>query len=161
MLTLIVARARNGAIGRKGTIPWEAPEDLAFFQRETLGGAVIMGRATWDSLPKKPLPRRLNLVVTSRPAPADAGDAIFTTLDGALAAARVAGHHRIYGIGGAGIYAGLMPLAQRMVITEVDLEVPDADTYFPPFDPAAWRVGERTLLRADGPRCEAVEYLRA
>ena len=56
MLTLIVARARNGAIGRKGTIPWEAPEDLAFFQRETLGGAVIMGRATWDSLPKRPLP---------------------------------------------------------------------------------------------------------
>ena len=66
MLSLVVARARNGAIGRAGTIPWHAPEDLAFFQRETTGGAVIMGRNTWDSLPFKPLKNRLNIVVTSR-----------------------------------------------------------------------------------------------
>ncbi len=65
MLTLVVARARGGAIGRDNTIPWHAPEDLAAFQRETTGGAVIMGRRTWESLPFKPLKNRLNIVVTS------------------------------------------------------------------------------------------------
>ena len=64
MLSLIVARARNGAIGRGNTIPWHAPEDLAFFQRETTGGAILMGRNTWDSLPFKPLKNRLNIVVS-------------------------------------------------------------------------------------------------
>ncbi len=54
MLTLIVARARNNAIGRDGTMPWNAPEDLVMFQRETNGGALIMGRRTWESLPVKP-----------------------------------------------------------------------------------------------------------
>ena len=65
MLTLIAARARNGAIGKDGTLPWHIPEDLKFFKRETLGGAIIMGRRTWESLPFKPLKDRLNLVVTS------------------------------------------------------------------------------------------------
>lgn len=98
MISLIVARARNGAIGRGNTIPWDAPEDLKFFQRETLGGAVIMGRNTWDSLPKRPLPRRLNIVVTSRPA--EGADALFVPLAQAVNTARQAGYFRIYAIGG-------------------------------------------------------------
>ena len=65
MISLVVARAAGGAIGRDGDIPWFVPEDLAAFQRETRGGAVIMGRKTWDSLPVKPLKGRLNIVVTS------------------------------------------------------------------------------------------------
>lgn len=65
MLTLIAARARDGAIGKDGQLPWHLPEDLAFFKRETLGGAIIMGRRTWESLPFRPLKERLNLVVTS------------------------------------------------------------------------------------------------
>ncbi len=71
MITLIVARDRNGAIGKDNTIPWHAPEDLKAFQRETLGGAIIMGRNTWDSLPVKPLKNRLNIVVSSDPNCAD------------------------------------------------------------------------------------------
>ncbi len=63
MLTLVVARAKGGAIGRDGDIPWHAPEDLKMFQRETLGGALVMGRRTWESLPVKPLKNRLNIVV--------------------------------------------------------------------------------------------------
>ena len=69
MISLVVARARNGAIGRENTIPWHAPEDLKFFQRETLGGVIIMGRNTWDSLPFKPLKNRVNLVVSSKGVP--------------------------------------------------------------------------------------------
>jgi dihydrofolate reductase len=157
MLTLIVARARNGAIGRAGTIPWHAPEDLAFFQRETTGAAVIMGRKTWESLPKRPLPRRLNIVVTSHPAD---GDAAFVTLDAAIPTAKAAGHMRIYGIGGQGIYRALLPLADRLLITEVALDVPDADAFFPAFDAGDWHPAGTLPLRADDPTCTLHEYLR-
>ena len=71
MITLIVARDRNGAIGKDNDIPWFAPEDLSFFMRETLGGACIMGRNTWDSLPVKPLKSRLNCLLYTSPSPRD------------------------------------------------------------------------------------------
>lgn len=159
MLSLIVARARNGAIGRDGTIPWHAPEDLAFFQRETLGGAIIMGRKTWESLPKRPLPRRLNIVVTTAPF-ATEKDAQFVSLESALDAARAAGHMRVYAIGGAGIYRAFLPKADRLLITEVDLDVPDADTFFPQINSDQWRLTARLPLRSDDPRCTLTEYLR-
>ena len=97
MLTLIVARARNGAIGKDGTLPWHIPEDLKFFKRETLGGAIIMGRRTWESLPFRPLKDRLNLVVTST---LDLPGHTVPDLDTAIETARAAGYARIYGIGG-------------------------------------------------------------
>ncbi|MFN7002670.1 MAG: dihydrofolate reductase [Roseinatronobacter sp.] len=160
MLSLIVARARNGAIGRAGTIPWHAPEDLAFFQRETVGGAVIMGRKTWDSLPKRPLPRRLNIVVTRAPR-ASEDDALFVPLDEALEAAHHAGHLRIYAIGGAAIYQAFLPLADRLLITDVDIDVSDADTFFPDIADTDWHQSGSITLRAEAPRCVVSEYLRA
>ncbi|WP_128253963.1 dihydrofolate reductase [Falsirhodobacter deserti] len=157
MLTLIAARARNGAIGRDNTIPWEAPEDQALFARETAGGAIIMGRLTWESLPKRPLPRRMNIVVTSHAVEAEWTAA---SVEQAVQMARDAGHARIYGIGGQGIYRALLPLADRLLLTEVDLDVPDADAFFPEFDPANWRQSQPLVLREDGPRCVLKEYLR-
>lgn len=157
MITLIVARARDGAIGKDGTIPWRAPEDLAFFQRETTGGAVIMGRRTWDSLPFKPLKNRLNIVVTSVgcEAPVQCRD-----INGALARARDDGHLRIYGIGGAGIYAALLPLADRLLITEVAVDEPGADTFFPTVNGEDWHLAATLPLPGDGPACVVHEYLR-
>lgn len=136
MLTLIAARARNGAIGKNGQIPWHIPEDLAFFKRETLGGAVIMGRRTWESLPFKPLKDRLNLVVTST---LDLPGHAVPDLDTAIQTARAAGYARIYGIGGERIYRDLLPRADRLLITEVDTVVKDADAFFPAFDEGEWR----------------------
>ena len=159
MLTVIVARARNGAIGKDNTIPWDAPEDLAAFQRETLGGAVIMGRNTWQSLPRRPLPRRLNIVVTSRPEEAEEG-ALFVPLHDARKAAQDAGYLRHYAIGGAGIYAAFLPVADRLLITEVALDLPDADTFFPALDVSAWQLRTRLSLRTDGPECVLHEYQR-
>ena len=161
MLSLIVARARNGAIGKDNAIPWHAPEDLAAFQRETLGGAVIMGRRTWDSLPRRPLPRRLNIVVTSgAPDPGAEDGVLFVPLEQAIPAAQAAGYLRLYAIGGAGIYAAFLPLAQRLLITEVALDLPDADTFFPQFDVDQWHETARVELRRSDPPCVLHEFLR-
>ena len=121
MISLIVGRATNGAIGRDGDIPWHVSEDLKFFQRETMGGALIMGRKTWESLPFKPLKNRLNVVV-SRGEVARADLSVNSVMT-AVNACRAAGHSRIYGIGGAGIYEAMLPIAHRLLITEVDLEM--------------------------------------
>ena len=157
MITLIVARARNGAIGKDNDIPWHAPEDLKAFQRETLGGAIIMGRNTWDSLPVKPLKNRMNIVVSSRP---DAAETVAPSIEAAVQLARDAGYGRIYGIGGAGIYSGMLAMADRLMITEVDLEIPEADAYFPEFETAEWRVAYEQELRQTAPVCVLREYLR-
>ena len=122
MLSLIVARSREAAIGRGGDIPWHAPEDLAFFKRETLGGAVIMGRRTWESLPFKPLKNRDNIVVSATMTE----DFAVPTLEAALARAALLGHRRIYAIGGARIYAAALPLADRLLIlTETPQDMAD------------------------------------
>ncbi len=157
MLTLIAARDRTGAIGKNNDIPWRAPEDLAFFQRETTGGAVVMGRKTWESLPVKPLKNRLNLVVSSDRAVAEQ---VFPSPDGAVDHAHQAGYRRVYGIGGAGIYRALLPVADRLLLTEVDLAVPDADAFFPDFDKDQWDCLGSVDLRLEAPRCTLFEYLR-
>ncbi|NBE06372.1 dihydrofolate reductase [Paragemmobacter ruber] len=157
MITLIVARARNGAIGRGNTIPWHAPEDLAAFQRETTGGALIMGRRTWESLPLRPLKNRLNIVVTSDP---DLWETTAPSPEAAIAMAQAAGHTRLYGIGGSAIYAALLPLAHRLLVTEVALDIPDADAFFPAFDEGEWRVIFERRLRDDGPACVLREWMR-
>lgn len=128
MITLIAAHDRNRAIGKEGGIPWHIPEDLAMFKRETLGGALIMGRRTWESLPVKPLKNRLNIVVSR-----DRGLAehVVGSVEEAVALAQAEGYFRIYGIGGQGIYEAMLPMAHRLLITEVDLAVEGADAWFP------------------------------
>ncbi len=157
MITLIVARAENGAIGRDGTIPWNVPEDLKFFQRETLGGALIMGRNTWESLPVKPLPRRFNVVVSSN---LDIAEVVAPNVKVAIELAIEHGHQRIYGIGGAAIYQEMLPLAHRLLISEVQIDVPDADTFFPNFEVAGWKAIDTRPLRGQAPACSVHEYLR-
>ncbi|WP_121067740.1 dihydrofolate reductase [Chachezhania antarctica] len=158
MISLIVARSRNGAIGRRGTMPWTLPEDMAFFKDATRGAALIMGRRTWASIPNPPLPGRLNCVVSSTP---DLAPHTFPSVEAALAFARDKGHGAIFGMGGRGIYDALMPLADRLLITEVDTFVDDADTFFPDVDETQWTVQSETVLREAGPRCVARELVRA
>lgn len=143
MITLIVARDRNGAIGKDGDIPWHLPGDLAMFQRETTGGALIMGRATWESLPVKPLKGRLNIVVSRDKSLAEH---VVGSVAEAVALARDKGYFRIYGIGGAGIYKEMLPLADRLLLTEVDCAVEGADTWFPEVEEGDWR----EIARAEG-----------
>lgn len=157
MISLIVARARNGAIGKGNDIPWHAPEDLKAFQRETLGGAVIMGRNTWDSLPFKPLKNRLNVVVSRQK---DLTDLVCGSVQEAIEACYAQGYHRIYGIGGQSIYREMLPLADRLLVTEVDLEIDQADAFFPDFNEADWTEVARSSLREDDPACVQRELMR-
>jgi dihydrofolate reductase len=157
MLSLIVARARNGAIGKDNEIPWHAPEDLKMFQRETTGGALIMGRRTWDSLPVRPLKNRLNCVLSRNP---EVSEHVFTTAAAAIGFCRGAGYHRIYGIGGEAVYRELLPLADRLLITEVEMTIDDADAFFPDFDDTDWLELHRQPLEQASPRCTLRELIR-
>ncbi len=154
MITLIAAHDRNRAIGKDGQIPWHIPEDLAMFKRETLGGALIMGRRTWESLPVKPLPKRLNIVVTRED---ELHELTPRTVQEAIGIAQEAGYFRIYGIGGQRIYEEMLPLAHRLLITEVDTEVADADAFFPEIG-EGWREVGFIELASEGRRCVSKEF---
>ena len=140
-LVSVVAVARNGVIGRDGDLPWRIPSDLKRFKAVTLGKPVVMGRKTWDSLPRKPLPRRANIVI-SRSLGDAVGAQVFADLELALEAARgaavEAGVDEICLIGGAQLYRDLLDRTDRIYLTEVDLE-PEGDARFPALDPVQWR----------------------
>jgi len=158
-LHLIYARAANGVIGANNTLPWHLPEDLAHFKRHTLGCPVIMGRKTWDSLPPKfrPLPGRLNLVVTRQPNWQDQGAQAAASLQDALA--RCADAPDAWVIGGAQIYAQALPLAQSVIVTEIDLQV-QGDAFAPQLD-NEWRETQRAShVSANGLAYSFVNYQR-
>ncbi|EWS55170.1 MULTISPECIES: dihydrofolate reductase [unclassified Methylibium] len=142
-LWLIAAVARDGAIGRAGTMPWHLPQDLAHFKRTTLGCPVVMGRKTWESLPPhfRPLPGRRNVVVTRNAAWQADGAEAAPSLDAALERLREA--ERVFVIGGGELYAQALPRADGLVLTEVDIGVPDADTHFPAWDRNAFSEAAR------------------
>jgi dihydrofolate reductase len=136
-VALIVARADNGVIGRQGALPWRLPEDLRRFKALTLGKPCIMGRKTWESLPKKPLPGRSNIVVTrDRTFHAD-GAAIARSLDDAVALAERENPQEIMIIGGAELFREALPRATRIYLTEVHGAF-EGDVVMPPFDAAEW-----------------------
>ena len=132
-LALIVARDRNGAIGKNGTLPWSLPDDLQLFKKITLDKPIIMGRKTWESLPRKPLPGRQNVVLTRHWNYAAPGARVYSNMNAALAAARAmaekAGVDEIFVIGGESLFEKAMPLADRLYITDVDADV-DGDVFF-------------------------------
>lgn len=135
---LVVAVAENGVIGRDGGMPWRLSTDMRRFKTITMGKPVIMGRRTWESLPKRPLPGRRNIVVTRDPAYAAAGATPARSLDEALAVARADGAEEACVIGGGEIYAAALPLADTLDVTHILAEI-DGDTLFPAIDPALWR----------------------
>lgn len=155
---LVAAVAANGVIGAGGKLPWRLPEDLKHFKALTLGHPVIMGRKTWESL-GKPLPGRENIVVT-RAAGYDApGASVASSLDGALALC--AGEPTAFVIGGGELYAEALPVADGLVLTEIQRDYA-GDARFPPYDRAAWRETQRKpQTGADGLRFDFVLYERA
>lgn len=156
-LTLVVAAGENGVIGRDGDLPWRLKSDMARFKAATLGKPVLMGRKTWDSLPRKPLPGRQNLVLTRDASLVAEGAWVFTALDALLAAGRAmaeaSGAEEVCVLGGAQLYAATLPLADRVRLTEVKLS-PAGDAVLPALDPAVWREVSREAVAA-GPNDDA------
>lgn len=142
MTAIIVAYDTNLAIGKHGDLPWgrALPGDLAHFRKLTRGGSVIMGRRTFESIGKKPLPERENIVISSRPTGVQK---VLTAMDleSALALAR----YPVFIIGGAQVYATALqhPDIDTIYATEVEASFPEADTFFPKIDTAVWREVDR------------------
>ena len=141
-ISLVAAVARGGVIGRDGTIPWRIPEDMARFRKLTLGHPVVMGRRTWDSLPDRyrPLPGRRNIVVTRNPDWRAEGAEHSASLDDALQLLDDA--RQVFVVGGAEIYAAALPVADELLLTEVDAEF-GGDTLFPAWDRTAFEETSR------------------
>jgi dihydrofolate reductase len=160
---LVWAQARGGVIGRDGTLPWHLPEDLARFRALTRGATVVMGRATWLSLPERyrPLPGRRNVVLSRTPGFVADGAEVCPDLRTALLPA---GEETIWVIGGAQVYAAALPHADHVALTEIDLAV-DGDAHAPRLG-GDWRL-ERAepetgwLESASGVRYRCLTYERA
>ncbi|MBC7167233.1 dihydrofolate reductase [Phenylobacterium sp.] len=136
-----IARARNGVIGRGGDLPWRLKTDLANFRATTMGKPVIMGRKTWESLPKKPLPGRTNIVLTRDGAFEAKGALVCDDFSEAVQIAREQaqdeGATEVCVIGGASLFELALPRAQRIYLTEVEAEV-EGDVTLAPFDESVW-----------------------
>lgn len=167
MIGLIWAQARDGAgrpvIGAGGDIPWRVPEDFAHFKRTTAGHPVVMGRLTWESLPKRPLPGRTNVVVSSRGPESvpDTGAVPAGTLAEAFdAAAKAPGGDEIWVIGGSQIYGEALPVADVLAVTEVNTEV-EGDVFAPEIGPE-WTVTAQTgwTTSSSGLRFRHLTYRR-
>ena len=147
-LSIVVAVARNLAIGKGGDLLWHLSADLKHFEAVTMGGTVIMGRRTWQSLPKGALPGRRNIVIT-RDAAFDApGAEVATSLDAAISLAET-DDRKVFIIGGGKLYASTIEMVDTLYLTVIEHEFPDADTFFPAIDSEKWEVIDEEKHEAD------------
>ena len=140
---LIVARGTNNVIGCQGTLPWHLSADMKFFKNLTSGCPIIMGRKTWESLPKRPLPKRENIVVTRNGAFLADRARVFTDIKVARATAESLAlsnkEKYVFAIGGAGLYQDVISQVSLMFITEVAAN-PVGDVFFPTFESEDWKI---------------------
>ena len=154
-VTLIVAVAENGVIGRAGQLPWHLPDDLKRFKALTMGKPMLMGRRTFESIGRA-LPGRTSLVLThSLDWPAPSGVLAVHSLDEAFAEARGAAELAV--IGGADVFRLTLPLAQRIDLTRVHAEL-SGDVLFPPLDPREWQETERIEHPVDARHAHAMTF---
>ena len=140
-ISMIVARSRNHVIGRDNQMPWKISADLQFFKRVTMGYPVIMGRKTWESI-GRPLPGRRNIVVSRNANYEAAGGELASSLDAALNQLNEA--PRVFVIGGEQLFTQAFDKADRLYITEIEMDVQGGDTFFEIPNESAWKEVERT-----------------
>lgn len=157
-VSIIAALDRNQAIGRGNALPWQLPDDLKRFKALTLGKPILMGRKTAESLGRA-LPKRRNLVLTRSGRVPFGGMQAVASIDAAIAVVQAEGADELCVIGGAEVYALTLPLADVLHLTHVDTAVADADTWFPPFDPADWIDVARTAHAPDPRHAFGFEFM--
>ncbi len=157
-ITLVVAAAQNLCIGANNDIPWHIPEDFAFFKAYTTGKPCIMGRKTWESLPKKPLPNRTNVVISRQDHYLANGAMVVDNLDSALSS--LGDVDEVIIMGGAQVYAQAMDIATDIRLTEVKLDVA-GDAYFPSLDASKWQeITREAQVSTKGIAFDLVHYQR-
>jgi dihydrofolate reductase len=140
MISIIVAVSDDWGIGKDNELLWNISEDLKRFKRLTTGNIVIMGKKTWESLPRRPLPGRTNIVLTDDPKEIIDGSITAYSIEDALSKCK--GGEEVFVIGGGSVYRQFMPIADRLCITHVHKKAP-ADVYFPEIDLKIWEVVEK------------------
>lgn len=140
MISIIVAVSEDGGIGKNNELLWHISEDLKRFKRLTTGHTIIMGKKTWDSLPRKPLPGRKNVVLTDIPGEYFNSSVTAYSIEDALS--KCEKNEEIFVIGGGSVYKQFMTIADRLYITHVHKKA-EADIYFPVIDPGVWQVTEK------------------
>lgn len=148
IVSAIVAMNQHSAIGVKGQIPWYLPADLKYFRKTTTPHHVIMGRQTFESI-GKPLSNRINIILTRDPFYLSTGCIIAHSIGEALEIAADHGETEAFIMGGAQIYQSALSLLDKLYITRVDLEVPDADAFFPALDYKEWGLISSASFAAD------------
>jgi len=139
IISLIAARSKNNVIGKNNDLPWRLPADMKYFMNTTKGHVVIMGRKNWESLPNGALKNRTNIVLTRSKNYLAEGALVMNDLNEALQFAFDQEEEEVFIIGGAQIYQMTLPIADRVYLTEIDLEV-DGDTFFPEFNPSSFKL---------------------
>jgi dihydrofolate reductase len=147
MISLVVAAAKNNAIGKDGKLPWHLPNDLRHFKNVTWGMPVVMGRKTFESLGKA-LPGRKNIVITRQPGWKAEGAVAVKKIEDAIFVASETDAKEIMVIGGGEIFRELFDRAGRIYMTRVDAS-PEADTFFPVIDPKDWWLVSKRKFEAD------------
>jgi dihydrofolate reductase len=158
-LTLVVAMARNRAIGQGNKMPWHLPEDLKHFKALTSGHCLIMGRKTFDSIGKA-LPNRRTIVITRQSDWSQAGCERADSVETAIQLAKQDNSRKVFVVGGSQIYAQSLALADTVIATHIDIDV-EADTFFPQLPPDQWRLTkEQKEIAATGTHYRICEYQR-
>ena len=147
MISIIAAVDRRMAIGYQNKLLFWLPNDLKRFKSLTTGHTIIMGRKTFESLPKGALPNRRNIVLSSNADAVCPGAEVFTSLEDALK--HCSDEEEVFIIGGESVYRQALPLADRLCLTEIDAEAPQADAYFPQVPPEVWQEKNREVHPAD------------
>ncbi|GAB3334674.1 dihydrofolate reductase [Marivirga atlantica] len=155
-ISMIVARAQNGAIGKDNDMIWSLPDDMKYFKDTTRNHHVLMGRKNFDSLPDsfRPLKNRVNIVITRNKDWSFDGTQVFHDVASGIDYARTNNEEELFVIGGGEIYKQCLPHADRLYITEVYAEFPDADAYFPDVDLSEWK----EVSRKKHPKDEKHKY---
>lgn len=148
IFSVIVARSKNKVIGRNNLLPWHLPADLQYFKKLTTGHHIMMGRRCFESI-GKPLPNRTNLVLTRNPLFSAEGCRVIECFADAIEIAHIAKETELFIIGGGAVYNTCLYLADRVYLTEIDVEIEDGDTFFEDLYPECWQLVSEKCHKAD------------
>ena len=154
--SMIAAIGKNGELGKNNDLIWHFREDMQFFKRTTIESTVIMGRKTFESLPKA-LPKRRNVVVSKTPDFKAEGAEIVKSVEEALEKTK---EDKVFIIGGASIYKAFLPFCDEIYLTEIEAECPDADTYFPKFNKSDYSREVQETSQENGINFSFVKYIK-